>query len=444
MKKMVFGRYDVGGCMAFMSYALCSLVIPMCLVPLALSLGFPLDDGGMSLGGALQMGRSIPMVVAMILCGFAAGRWGKRRTMGVSILFMAVGIMAASFAPVYGLLFVALAVAGLGEGVIEGLATPFIQDLHPKEPGRYINVIHSFWSVGVILAVLAAGFLLYNGVSWRILVFCAGLFSLIPSLIYLLPDRNLVENEEQVHWRDIVSKSRDIVRLPRFWLFFAAMFFVGGGEFCLTFWCASFIQLEYGGNAWVAGAGTACFAAGMFVGRIASGFLIHQRNLKKLIVVMALASALISLAFPMLQSIWLLFVLLFLAGIATGPFWPSVQSDGAVRIKGDYTMMMILFSCAGVPGSGFFATLMGVVGDWVGLRASFYLVPLCFLVVFILMTYDMVTKKSEHITDSGRLETAAPSRWSARLKPINPPLPLPPQPFPPLHGREGGFLGPRR
>ncbi len=414
-RKMVFGRYDVGACMTFMSYAMCSLIIPMCLVPLATSLGFPLDDGGMSLGGALQMGRSVPMVLAMVLCGFAAGRWGKRRTMGISILFMAVGIMAASFAPVYGLLFAALVVAGLGEGVVEGLATPFIQGLHPKEPGRYLNVTHAFWSVGVIVAVLAAGFLLYNGVSWRILVFGAGLISLVPSLIFLLPDRNLVEHEERVHWRDIVDKSRDIVKLPRFWLFFVAMFFVGGGEFCLTFWCASFIQLEYGGNAWVAGAGTACFAAGMFVGRIASGLLIHQRNLKMLIVVLALGSGIVSLAFPLLQSIWVLFVLLFLAGVGAGPFWPSIQSDGAVRIKGDYTMMMILFSCAGVPGSGFFATLMGVVGDWVGLRASFYLVPMCFFIVFILMTYDMVTKKHERITDSGRLTTATSNTWTARL-----------------------------
>lgn len=405
--KLAFGRYDYAACMTFASYAMCSLIIPMCLVPLALDLGFPLDDGGMSLGGALQLGRSIPMIAAMVLCGFAAGRWGKRRTLGFSILLMSLGIMACAIAPVYGLLFTALSVSGLGEGVIEGLATPFVQELHPAQQGRYLNISHAFWSVGVLCIVLVAGTLLHFGVSWRVLVFCTGLASLAPSLMFLLPDRTLVEREERVHWRDICAKTAAIVRIPRFWLFFAAMFFAGGGEFCLTFWCASFIQLEYGGTAWIAGAGTASFAAGMFAGRVASGMLVRQGELKKLIVGMALAGTLVCLAFPWLQSVWVLFVLLFFAGIAAGPFWPSIQSDGACRVPGDQTMMMILFSCAGVPGSGFFTTMMGVAGDWVGLRTSFYLVPFCFFVVLVLMGYDMLKQRREHITDSGRLTASS-------------------------------------
>lgn len=99
-KKLVFGRYDYAACMTFATYAVCSLIIPMCLVPLAADLGFPLDGGGLGLGGALQMGRAIPMVFAMVLCGFTAGRWGKRRTMGFSILLMSCGIMACALAPV--------------------------------------------------------------------------------------------------------------------------------------------------------------------------------------------------------------------------------------------------------------------------------------------------------------------------------------------------------
>ncbi len=87
-----------------------------------------------------------------------------------------------------------------------------------------------------------------------------------------------------------------------------------------------------------------------------------------------------------------LFALLFLSGVAAGPFWPSIQSDGAQRVQGDYTMMMILFSCAGVPGCGFFTYAIGLLGDWVGLRMSFYIVPACFFVVLVLMACDMLRK----------------------------------------------------
>ncbi len=396
MKKLTLGRYDIAACMTFTSYAMCSLIIPMCLVPLAADLHFPLDSGGMGLGGALQLGRAIPMVAAMVLCGFAAGRWGKRRSLGFSILFMSLGIMACAFSPAYGVLIAALAVSGLGEGVIEGLATPFVQDLHPDNSGRYLNFSHSFWSVGVVLVVLVAGALLSLGVPWRLLVFCCGLASVVPVLIFLLPGKNGgAEREEPVHWKEICSKTRAIVGERRFWLFFAAMFFAGGGEFCLTFWCASFIQLEYGGSAWVAGVGTACFAAGMFLGRLFSGFWVPQYRLKALIVWSAAAGTVVCLFFPWLQSVGTLLVLLFVSGIAVGPYWPSIQSNGAERVRGDYMMQMILYSCAGVPGCSVFTVILGVLGDAVGLRPSFYVVPACFFIVFVLMGYDWVAERRE-------------------------------------------------
>ena len=50
-----------------------------------------------------------------------------------------------------------------------------VQDLHPEEAGRYINFTHALWSVGVLVTVLCSGALLTLGVSWRGLLFLAGL-----------------------------------------------------------------------------------------------------------------------------------------------------------------------------------------------------------------------------------------------------------------------------
>lgn len=392
MSKMKFGRYDYASCLTFASYAVCSMIVPMCLVALSIDLGFPLEEGGMRQGGLLQIGRSVPMVLAMVLCGFAAGKWGKRRTLGYSILFMAAGIILASMSPGYGILFVALVISGLGEGTIEGLATPYVQDLHPDQPGRYLNVSQAFWSIGVVAVVLVAGFLLYNGVSWRVVILATGIGALIPVLLLLWPvsGGSHVEHDARMTWLEVCRSVWDIFRNRRFWLFFVAMFFAGGGEFCLTFWCASFIQIEFGASPRAAGLGTACFAAGMIAGRLLSGVYVHQHNLKNLIVWLSCIATVVTLFFPWIESLAVLFILLFIAGIAAGPFWPSIQSDGANRIKSDHTMMMILFSCAGVPGCGFFTAAIGFLGDLVGLRMSFLIVPACFGIVFLLMGYDML------------------------------------------------------
>ncbi len=399
--KFTLGRYDYANCLTMAAYASCSLAIPMCLVFLAKDLGFPLGEGGMSAGGALQIARAAPMVAAMVFCGMLAGLWGKRLTLGLSVLLMGAGILAASLAPSYGVLFVALMTAGVGEGVIEGLATPYVQDLHPDEPGRYLNIVHSFWSVGVVALVLLAGGLLDWGVPWRLVIAAAALFALLPAGLFLLPSGKrsasgrFFPKEEKVHWKEIIAKTREIVKHRRFWLFFAAMFFAGGGEFCLTFWCASFIQLEFASSARAAGFGTACFAAGMFAGRIAFGFMVKQASLKKYLVGVTFLAVIFCLPFPWLQLRSLLFPLLFACGFAAGPLWPSIQSDGAQRVPGDYTMMMILFSCAGIPGSGTFTALMGVAGDWFGLRLSFLMVPASFAVVFLLLGYDLLAENRE-------------------------------------------------
>lgn len=400
-RRMVFGRFDYAAFISFFGYASGSVVVPVALVSLARELDFSLETGGMSAGGALHFGRTIPIVAAMLMCGFAAGRWGKRRTFGCAALLMGGGMGLCALAPGYVPLLLALMVAGIGEGVIEGLATPFVQDLHTDEPGRYINFAHAFWSIGVLVTVLVSGVLLSIGVSWRIMIGAVALLALVPAAILLLPSRSgsvYPEHPEPLRWQTVLSNATAIMRLPRFWLFFAAMFVAGGGEFCLTFWSASYIQLNFTPAPWAGGVGTACFAAGMVVGRTGWGYLIKQHQLRTLLIASGLAGALITVSFPALTDVRLFFGLLFLAGIATAPFWPTVQSYCADRLPGvDTTMLFVLLSCAGIPGCGFFTWLMGYIGDQSGeLRRAFYLVPGCFLTLTGLICADWYClKRSE-------------------------------------------------
>ena len=404
LRKMTFGRYDLAAFISFFAYAAGSVVLPVALVALAQDLDFSLDEGGMSQGGALHLGRTLPMVASMLLCGFIAARWGKRRTIGWAVAVMGLGVLMCAVSPVYGVVFVALMIAGLAEGVIEGLATPFVEALHPKEPGRYINFAHAFWAVGVFVTVLATGALISLGVHWRVLVGAAALLAFVAAAITLLPaskEKAYPEHPEAIHWKTVWGHVRQLAGTRRFWLFFAAMFVAGGGEFCLTFWCASYIQLSFKDAAWAGGVGTACFAAGMFLGRTGWGYLIKQHQLKQLIFWSALVGAAVTSLFPLLTNLWVFFGLLFVAGIAVAPFWPSVQSYSADRLPGtDTTMLYILLSCAGIPGCGVLTWLMGSLGDRTGdLRAAFWLVPGCFLTLALLIGYDWLTSKTDQQSD---------------------------------------------
>lgn len=398
-RRMFFGRYDYASFLTFIAYASGSVVVPVSLVAIARELDFRLDSGGLAAGGALHLGRTLAMVFSLLLCGFWAGRWGKRQTLGLAVLGMGLGMSLCALAPAYGFVLLALALAGLGEGVIEGLSTPFVQDLHVEEPGRYVNFSHAFWPIGVLGAVLMAGALLSHGVSWRLITLGVAALALPPALLLLGPERSGRAYPEHPHRQDGATVWRQMVRilrLPRFWRFFAAMFVAGGGEFCLTFWCASYLQLHFAASAWVGGVGTACFAAGMVLGRTGGGYWLKQHYLKGLIVGSALAGTLVTLCLPSANSLMAFLLLLFLSGVLTAPFWPSVQSYAADRLpQVNTTMLMILLACAGVPGCGFFTWLMGYVGNRSGLGKAFYLVPACYLMLALLVAGEG-KKKAAH------------------------------------------------
>ena len=174
------------------------------------------------------------------------------------------------------------------------------------------------------------------------------------------------------------------------------MFLAGGGEYCLTFWVASLIQLDFAGSAFVAGLGTAVFALGMMAGRMYFGCRVPQGRLPHLVMAMAALGAASGAFFPGVGSLPMLFALLLPLGVATAPFWPSIQSHCEARLQTrrvDSTMLFVLLSCAGVPGCGFFAFFMGWLGDRVGLRASFWLVPLCYAVMGALVAADWLAAR---------------------------------------------------
>jgi len=401
MARLRFSRYDYAAFCMCIAYAVASLAVPVVLVDMARSLHFALDEeGGMVAGGWLQMLRSISLCVAMVLCVFLSARFGNRRPLGFATVLIGLGMLCCAIAPSYAVLIVALVFVGFGEGIVEGLATPFVQEIHTEEQGRYINFSHGFWCVGVLVATLLFGFMLVQGVSWRWVLVVAGLFAVPGVWLALVKSRRTPLPPSEQHptpapARKIFQRAADTVKLPRFWLFYGAMFLAGGGEFCLTFWVASFIQLNFAGSAMMGGAGTAVFALGMFLGRTVGGYLVPHKYLRHLIISMGIFATLVSSVIPHLGTLdpsasgvgrfgilSLFFFVLFLVGVGTAPFWPSIQSYAVDCLpKLDSTMLFVLLSCAGIPGCGFFTLLMGYVGNAWGLAVSFYLVPLCFAVM---------------------------------------------------------------
>ena len=411
-RKLNIGRYDILSYVTFTSYAICSLVIPIALVAMGNDLEFPMDGGGMSRGGVLHLMRSAAMVVVLLMCGSLAARFGKRRSVGWAMLLSGSGIILCAFSEYYWLLLPFMLIAGFGEGICEGLATPFVETLHPGDPERYVSIAHSFWPVGTAVSVLGAGKLLDMGVSWRSVLFICGAGSLLVGILYFAGRRGvqngfdiLEKANDKSSGIAVGKESRAILRSGRFWVYCFGMFIGAGAEFTLTFWAATYLQLNFNATPWQAGVGTAAIAAGMFAGRTLFGYFARERYLKHILLWSSLATIPLTLLlaflkpefFPSQTAMYAaLMVLLFVSGIGIAPYWPVLQVYGVKQLKEfDSTLLYIYYSAVGVPGCGLFSWLLGACGDRYGLNGAFCMIPATLVVyaVTILLEGWIFAKK---------------------------------------------------
>ncbi len=394
MKKLGLCRFDFAAYAAFTTYSISSFAIPMVLVQLGRELAFPLENGGMAAGGGLHLLRSCAMLFTLLGCGVIIRKIGKRRSMIFSLSMMGLGILSCAFSNAYWMLLPGLALAGLGEGICEGAATPFVQSLHPTKPERYVNVAHSFWSVGIGICVLGAGALLSCGVSWRIILGASGMLTILSTLLFW--GKGYPEETADPAGGGVWSDTVKILHCSRFWLYCAGMFFGAGAEFCLTFWAASFLQLHFHSGVWLAGVGTAVIALGMFCGRVAFGVIAREENLKWILLGASLGTIPLTLALAPIALIdqeivryLVLFMVLFACGIGIAPYWPTLQVYGVRRLPHlDETLLYVYFSAVGIPGCGFFTWIVGKSGDRFGLAGAFYLIPVTLLIYAAIIFLD--------------------------------------------------------
>ena len=370
---------DWAAAVGFIAYASTATITPICLVILAKELRFSL-----AAAGTLEVVRSLLAVGIMVASGFLAGWFGKVRSLGAAMLLLGFGMMVYSAAPSYGVVVIALALLGIGGGVADALINPLVQDLHPGDSGRYLNIVNAFWSIGVLGTMLISGELLTREVSWRFLAGGVGAIAFLSGALFLLL-QNTKPRDKNQRLREVFAHKTTILGQRGFWLFFWALFVAGAIEGAFTFWSASLIQLEFGGRPRAAGVAAAFFATGMIAGRLLCGWRVRQEHLWHLLFFSALGGLLVSMVVPFAPVVPVAVALLFLAGLATAALWPSIQSFAADRLHADSTALFILLSCGGIPGFAFAPWIMGLVGEHTNLRVAFWCVPPLFIVLLALL-----------------------------------------------------------
>ena len=378
MDKATRKQLDIASRASMFTYANTAVIIPISLVAITTDMGFSLTQAGsLSLiSSILQFAvllGSIPMAAAI----------GKIRSLRGALWVLGSGMLLFTKTSSYISTILIITIIASGQAVIEALLTPLVEDIHPEDNGSQQVFLHAFWPMGVIFGTLIMGEALSRGVHWRTLFLILSIISVIVGFIY--PRKSKAKLPPS---RTDFSHAGEILSKPLFWVMGIALFFAGGAEGGITFWTASYIQIEFDTLPRAGGLGIASFALGMAAGRLSVGRIAAKLGLRKILIFSVSMALIGASSLYFINSLPTLYILMVFIGLFIGPLWPLMQTYAVRRLGADPTMVMIFLSCLGILGFSLTSFTMGIIGDLSSLRMSFLASPAVLLILLLLMTLE--------------------------------------------------------
>ena len=98
--------------------------------------------------------------LSILIGGSLVDFFGMRRLLLISAAGYLIGPAAIIFAPrnesSFGVLYGAMLILGLSQGLVEGVINPLCATMYPNEKTRRMNILHAWWPGGLIIGGLAS------------------------------------------------------------------------------------------------------------------------------------------------------------------------------------------------------------------------------------------------------------------------------------------------
>jgi len=251
-----------------------------------------------------------------------------------------------------------------------------------------MNITHFMYGFGSFAGQSICGKLLFVGVSWRNIYAYLGIFfvaSVIFTSFMKIPNVRVIHDNPGL-------KRKELYKNPFIFVFVFAVSFYLLSESLLNTWFINYIRTTYEYNPADASMYASIFFLLFAAGRLLGGFIVNKLgDIRGLKFFMFSASLCILLGLTLKESG---LILISIAGFFMSIGFPTLMviinkvfnQNSSLAIGLITTLSNILFVIL------FY--LVGVLNDWVGTYAAFYIAPLSLLICFIMIT--IISKKMNY------------------------------------------------
>ncbi|MCA1900545.1 MAG: MFS transporter [Chloroflexi bacterium] len=334
-------------------------------------------------GGNILFGEYLGFLIATLLTGILADRFGLKSVILLAGLFLGIGVSGYSLSVSAFLLFASMFIVGMGLGALELGPNAIIASLRRERKGLYLNLMAVLHGLGSLLAPLFAGWLLSRGVSWRVVYRWDLALVFLFFVIFLFLRFPKAEETSQIDFRRL-RQAAFKGDLP--WYYAAICFYVAA-EIGMGQWLAAFLQDVRSADVTASSRALSLFFAAIMAGRFIGGFFVKRAGYLRSILFAAIGGIFCLAAGLSLPEVSFL---LPLTGFFFSIIFPTVTAAVSdLHTENANTVLGVLFTFAGLGGL-LGPWLIGLGSDLLGLQAGF---SLNVLFVFILIVSAVILLK---------------------------------------------------
>lgn len=192
------------------------------------------------LAGVLLSCQSVGNLLAVLAAGLLPSLLGRRRSILVTAMWMAVAYLifvSGLGAPVF--MVAAFFMTGVARGGNSNFSNTMISTLPGDKAARGYNLLHGCFAVGALLSPLAlvGCTRLWPDTGWRIMAGVLMVLCLVQLCVYAKMPLPREERERSVRTVD-----RSFFRVRQFWLGAAMLFFYISAEYAIVGWLVTYFQ----------------------------------------------------------------------------------------------------------------------------------------------------------------------------------------------------------
>lgn len=317
--------------------------------------------------------------ITLFLSGLFSGFIGYRRSIYISILITAIGLVLIPSARTFTHLVILASVLGLMSGVYIPAIIPMITHYYDdKAWGKVITIHDSATSMSIFAVPFLAVFML-SFLGWR------GIFYVFGGVLIILSVMFRVLCTEVRVKRSMRSSLISVLRSPSMWLMATMWVFAAGANLGIYFVTPLYMTKELGLDLKYANEIFGFSRIGGVVLTIAMGFAVDRFSLRKIMLVQLLIGGLLTVIIPFTGAAHIGWALFFQASVMMGFFPVGLVAISRMFPPEDRSLATGVMTTIGVIfGLGVIPYLLGLSGDLVGFRWGIHILGICVIMVSFL------------------------------------------------------------